>query len=266
MIVLGNFENYCCKIKTKAETGTFDNKEELELKERQIYVNSFCFTIETKKHRAEDIQLNGVHLLVKYNNKWHDATTQSEKQKYSLMTYIKNRLHWSPHVYNFIWFRNINSDSINKLLGNNKHALMEHNYLPNTFHVPFLFQLGCIQATPFSPTGKDYARFRSCSNKQSFDINEMSSAFDLFNKVRQGTGQLTRRKIEQITNKLLDNQQYAQVIGEKFIIISGRAGTGKTIKLLRIACDLALNKGARCLILTYNHALVSDIKRTLALA
>src|SRR5690606_20758095 len=32
------------------------------------------------------------------------------------------------------------------------------------------------------------------------------------------------------------------------------------------ACDLATQQGARSLILTYNHALVSDIKRTLALA
>ncbi|MBK8873704.1 MAG: PhoH family protein [Bacteroidetes bacterium] len=71
--------------------------------------------------------------------------------------------------------------------------------------------------------------------------------------------------MEHITSKLLDQQQYAKAIGEKLIVISGRAGTGKTIKLLRIACDLAQNKGARSLILTYNHALVSDIKRTFAL-
>lgn len=50
------------------------------------------------------------------------------------------------------------------------------------------------------------------------------------------------------------------------VIISGKAGTGKTIRLLKIACDIAINKGARCLILTYNLALVSDIKRSLALA
>lgn len=68
------------------------------------------------------------------------------------------------------------------------------------------------------------------------------------------------------SSKILGEQQYAKAIGEKLIVISGRAGTGKTIKLLKIACDLAINNGARSLILTYNHALVSDIKRTLALA
>ena len=271
LIVLGNFEKYSCKIKTKAETGSYENKQELELKERLVFVNSFCFVIETKRHRAEDIQLNGIQLLVKYNDKLHDVTTQSEKQKYSLSSFIKDRLNFSPYVCNFIWFRNINWESIKQLLGNNEHALTKHNYLPNTFNLPFLFQLACVQAIPYNPTDKDgkpkgYSSFKCLKRNQSFDINEMSSTFELFNKVKQGAGQLTRKKIEQITSKLLDNQQYAQAIGEKFIIISGRAGTGKTIKLLRIACDLAVTKGARCLILTYNHALVSDIKRTLALA
>ena len=271
LIVLGNFEKYSCKIKTKAETGSYKNRHELELKERLVFVNSFCFVIETKRHRAEDVQLNGIQLLVKYNNKLHDVTTQSEKQKYSLSSFIKDRINFSPYVCNFIWFRNINWDSIKQLLGNNENALTKHNYLPNTFHLPFLFQLACVQATPYSPTDKDgkpkgYASFKCLKKDQSFDINEMSSTFELFNKVKQGAGQLTRKKIEQITSKLLDNQQYAKAIGEKFIIISGRAGTGKTIKLLRLACDLAVSKGARCLILTYNHALVSDIKRTLALS
>jgi hypothetical protein len=271
LIVLGNFENYSCKVKSKAETGTYKDKKELELKERWVYINSFCFVIETKRHRAEDIQLNGIQLLVRYNNKLHDVTTQSEKQKYSLKSFIEDRLNFSPYVCNFIWFRNIDWGSIKQLLGNNESALTKHNYLPNSFSLPFLFQLACVQSTPYNAIDdkgqpKPSSSFKCLKKNQSFDFNEMQSTFELFEKVKAGMGQLTRKKIEQITSKLLDNQQYAQAIGEKFIIISGRAGTGKTIKLLRIACDLAVSKGARCLILTYNHALVSDIKRTLALA
>ena len=41
LIVLGNFEKYTCKIKTKAETGSYPNRNELELKERLVYFNSF---------------------------------------------------------------------------------------------------------------------------------------------------------------------------------------------------------------------------------
>lgn len=147
----------------------------------------------------------------------------------------------------------------------------KHNYLPNKFTFPFILQLACIQQPPYNPKDKDgnlkgYCSYSALRKNESFDYSQMESVFEIFEKVKVGTGQLTRKKIEQITSKILGEQQYAKAIGEKLIVISGRAGTGKTIKLLKIACDLAINIGARSLILTYNHALVSDIKRTLALA
>ncbi|RZJ77384.1 MAG: DUF2075 domain-containing protein, partial [Chryseobacterium sp.] len=132
-------------------------------------------------------------------------------------------------------------------------------------------QLACIQQLPYNPRDnegnlKNYCSFSALRSNTNFDYTQMEEVFEIFEKVKNGSGQLTRKKIEQITSKILGEQQYAKAIGEKLIIISGRAGTGKTIKLLKIACDLAVNSGSRSLILTYNHALVSDIKRTLALA
>ena len=94
----------------------------------------------------------------------------------------------------------------------------------------------------------------------------MQTIFELFEKVKAATGDLTRKKIEHITRNILNTQQYAEAIGKKLVVINGRAGTGKTIKLITIAVNLALNNNEKCLILTYNHSLVSDIKRTLALA
>jgi hypothetical protein len=270
LIVIGDFEKYSCRIKTKAIS---TNKEELDLKERTVFVNSFCFTIETKRHRAEDVRLEGLNLLVKYNNKLSDATTQSENQKYALKNFLADRLNFSPYICNFIWFKNICWESIKGLLGNNEALFTKHNYLPNSFKFPFLLQLACIQQPPYNPKEKDgigykgYSSFSALRKNESFDYSQMESVFEIFEKVKVGTGQLTRKKIEHITSKLLDeDKKWVKNVGEKLIIISGRAGTGKTIKLLRIACDLAINNGARSLILTYNHALVSDIKRTLALA
>ena len=51
----------------------------------------------------------------------------------------------------------------------------------------------------------------------------------------------------------------------KLTLFEGRAGTGKTIKLLQTAISLK-NHGKRCILLTYNHALISDINRTLFLS
>ncbi|MBK7221882.1 MAG: AAA family ATPase [Saprospiraceae bacterium] len=214
--------------------------------------------------------LNGLTLLVRYNNKLSDVTTQSENQKYALTNYFKDRIGFSPYICNFIWLRNISSTSLKQLIGDI--VSDKHNYLPNTFNVKWLWQLACIQSIPYNPTEKEtgrpkkYCSFKSLRNKQEYDFAEVDRIFDLFTKVQQGAGDLTRKKIEHITRGLLKDQKYAQAIGEKLVIVSGRAGTGKTIKLLTIACDLAEKQGARSIILTYNHALVSDIKRTLALA
>jgi len=268
LVVLGSIENYYCKIKTKSKAS---NKELLDLELRKVYVDNFCFVIETKRQRAEDVVLDGTNLLVKYNKKYSDVTTQSENQKYALKSYLGDRIDMVPYICNFIWFKNMNYDSIKALLDNKEALIMNHNYLPTTFTFPFIVQLACVQHFPYTRANKngqldDFCSFNCVSSKDIFDPKSIESVFDVFEKVKAGAGQLTRTRVAQITNKLLGDQQYAKAIGDKLILISGRAGTGKTIKLLKIATDLALNSGSRSLILTYNHALVSDIKRTLALA
>lgn len=268
LIAIGNFEKYRQKIKTKSRA----NKEDLEQKMRTVFINNFCFVFETKRHRATDIQLDGLTLTVKYGNKRSDVTTQSENQKYALTNFFKDRINFSPYVCNFIWLRNVGWNSIKNLLGDKSNIYDKHNYLPNTFSFRFLFQLACVQSIPWTPTDrnsgnlKGYSVFNCLRRNQEISFSEIDRIFDLFQKVKNGTGELTRKKIEKITKTLLNDQKYADAIGEKLVIFSGRAGTGKTIKLLSVACDLAQEQGARCLILTYNHALVSDIKRTLALA
>lgn len=270
LIVLGNFEKFNLYLNSKS---TNSKHEEGELKNRNIFFNNFCFVIETKHHRAQDVVLDGLTLCVKYNNRLADVTTQSEKQKYSLMNYFKDRINTSPYICNFIWLRNVNQNSLRSLISEGEYIRVNHNYLPSDLNIKWLFQLACLQNFPFTPIDrntdkeKGYSTFNSLKKyNDKYDIDEMYSIFQLFEKVKNGTGDLTRKKIEYITRDLLNTQQYAQAIGEKLVIVNGRAGTGKTIKLLTIACNLALNSGERCLILTYNNALVSDIKRTLALA
>ena len=268
LIAIGKFEKYSQKIKAKS----MERRTEKEQKLRNIFINDFCFVIETKSHRVTDIQLDGLTLKVFYNTKAKDVTVQSENQKYSLKKFFEDRLGFSPYICNFIWLRNVSWDSIKALLDNNKNIFEKHNFLPNTFSLRFLFQLACVQNIPWTPiereTGepKGYSVFNCLHSKQEFDLTRVDKIFGIFQTAKNGTGELTRKKIEKITKTLLKNQRYADAIGKRLVIFSGRAGTGKTIKLLSAACDLAVEQGARCLILTYNHALVSDIKRTLALA
>jgi hypothetical protein len=260
IVMIGILQNFKLQINSNAK-----DKNNIQLQEikRDIYINSFCYVIEVKDHSYSGVKQDGLNLLVKYNQKWSDATSQSEKQKYALVNYLFEHLGFSPNICNFIWLKNISSKELLQLNQNHK-----DNLLPSSFSLIDIVTKSTYQSTPFKPDNQSYCII-NCVNRANtdlFDLKSLEKVFNLFSEVRMALGELTRKKIEQITSISLDKQQYGQYIGKKLTIIAGRAGTGKTVRLLRIACDLAVNKGSRSLILTYNHALVSDIRRVLALA
>jgi len=256
LVVIGNLNNY--KLDLKSRT-----KENPEVKKKEVFINNFCFCIETKRNNPRDILLEGNTLLVKYSDKKSDVTSQSEKQKYSLYNFLKVALGNSPYICNFIWLRNLQRQNLNDLLNSNEYLKTNHNFLPSELNLNWLFQLACIQHFP-THHNNNQAKFNSFKKDFLEDTSKIENAFDLFEKNKSAKGEITRKKMEMISQKLLRNQLYAQEVGDKLIEISGKAGTGKTVKLLRLAFDIAVNRNKRCLILTYNHALVSDIKRLLA--
>jgi hypothetical protein len=269
LIILGNLKFYKLGVKTKIYD--YANKQELPTEPRNVVFKNFCYTVEIKSHDAHAIKQVGTQILVRYDNEWHDASTQSDNQNISLRGYFKDNLKYSPYVSNFIWFTNLSKEGVKQLVGFPAFQSGMHNVLHRDFSIRDIFELSCAQKMPVISRDennnlKDLAWSDCLLKSDSFVFDDLKKVFNLFEEVRKAMGDLTRKKIEQITSRLLNEQQYAKGIGEKLTIIAGRAGTGKTIKLLRIACDLAINHGKRCLILTFNHALVSDIKRTLALA
>jgi hypothetical protein len=239
-----------------------------EFKKRRVFINNFCFCIETKSHSPRDVVLDGQTLCVRYNDKLHDVTTQSERQKYALKSFLEAHTGKAPFICNFIWLTSLDAEMLKSLTASSQTRLPYNNYLPSNLNLKWLFQLACIQRPPMQLEGKDYATFRSMNRNTTIGDEDFDRALGLFTVQRQAVGDMSRNKLETITRRLLDfeDSKYADAIGKQLVVVSGRAGTGKTIKLLRIACDLARNHGKRCLILTYNLALVSDIMRTLALS
>ena len=245
---------------------TFRGKDD-SLQAGEVYFNNFCMCLETKGHTPRDVVLDGIVLKVRYRGRLHDVTHQSEKQKYALKNFLEDRVNQRPpYIYNFIWLTNVPTDSLVDLIGSDSSARTRHNYLPSKFSLPWLFQLAAVQNKPYEVPRKGYFVCNSLSMHQDIHEYDVCSALSLFTEIRQAAGTLTRKKLEKIGQRLIRDQNYAKSLGKELLIISGRAGTGKTIKLLRLAFDLARNHGHRCLILTYNLALVSDIKRLLALA
>lgn len=252
IMMIGTLKNYSAMV-------SFDHDGEYS--EEEVYLASFCTTIEVKSHSATGIRKEGTNIYVLYSNaRWHNATKQSNEQKISSMNFFRKALGRAPYITNLLWFVEVNESELNHLLSFDNH-IMPSNVLPTSFDFKEIVQKLAYQRIPRRYQGT-YTIECSFNGK---DAEDVTKPLLFFSKAKHGMGELTRKKIEQITNTELgkDNLIFN---GNTLNIFRGRAGTGKTIDLIKIAIKLVYEEGARVQILTYNRALVSDIRRLFTLA
>jgi len=222
---------------------------------------SLCMTLELKSHDPRGLQVQGHNLLMaRYDDHWKDVSDQSEGQKQALRNVLKDKTSANCWVANGIWLTGV---------GRQDMPLGITNIIPADATFDDLLRVFVSIKAPYEMIpggGRPFCSSFAVRDKESLTPAEVKKVFSEFAKKEVVVGSLTRQRVERITAQLLDDQQYAKEIGQKLVIIRGRAGTGKTIKLLRIAHDLANLKGARVRILTFNLALVSDIRRLTALS
>ena len=75
---------------------------------------------------------------------------------------------------------------------------------------------------------------------------------------------LDRRRMDLIAKAALPDA-WLEDLGERQILLKGRGGVGKTVILLQMAYRAFDRLGQRSLVLTFNRALVADMRRTMAL-
>ena len=252
LLMIGQVQNYSVDAEFYTDTrGQVRDK---------VAISSFCTAIEVKRHDISGIFVNGTDFYVKYGAKSHCVTDQSNKQKISVMRFFEKTLTVSPYVTNMIWFTQATPNDIKKLLTNNGHT-MPSNVLGSDFDFKELMQLLIWQRPPYKRRF-DYI-FDSSYNPNS--LQAIQNALSLFSRTKAHMGEMTRRRIEQITNTAFQANVLIDTQG-KVSIYRGRAGTGKTVGLIQTAIHLVDEEQARVLMLTYNKALVSDIRRLFALA
>jgi hypothetical protein len=208
-------------------------------------------------------------VLVDYKGKKSSAYTQNNNQKYSLKNFInksESKLsQTNVFITNLIWLPNYigslgwgQSNLNNLLLGDN---LDFKKFIDVSF-----------AKTPpkLSPKAKKYYQSSVDERNIDGDLNELLEQVFLFydKEIVPMQGDLSRKKLEKVIQKQLDGKYKPayDCIGNKTLIIYGIPGSGKTLILLRFAYFLAIDKGSRCLILTYNKALIADINRLARLA
>ena len=251
LMMIGQLQNYSL-------IAEFNYKSEGMINEN-VKMKSFCTTIEIKRHDISGIVVNGTDFYVYYGKEKHSVTLQSNNQKISAMNFFKSVISYTPYITNVIWFTQATQNEVNGLCAHNGRHMIS-NVIGREFKFNELMQLLIYQHSPF----KTQKEFVFDSNSQC-SVNDIRKALDLFSRTKEQMGEMTRRKIEQITSKAFNANAIIDT-EEKVSIYRGRAGTGKTVGLIQTAIKLVDDEQVRVLILTYNKALVSDIRRLFALA
>lgn len=252
LFMLGTIQNYELSLE-------FIGDDDEYIKDK-VSINSFCTTIEVKSHGIDAISRIGTDFYVKYGKTNHCVTEQSNNQKTSAMNFFKRILSFSPFITNLIWFTETTKEDLKDLLKVESKE-MPANVLGRDFKFAELIQLLVWQRKPYH-AGKIYkfdSHYGNCS------VSDLQKALDMFTRVKSTMGELTRQRIEMISRKAIAVDSIIPQNG-KMPICRGRAGTGKTIALIQTAIKLVDEEYARVLLLTYNKALVSDIRRLFALS
>lgn len=231
----------------------------VEIDNLSIEVKSFITTIELKSHSITSIEFTGTNFLVQYANKHaHNVTNQSDAQKTSLVSFLRDNNFSDVFVTNSIFFNRIFQSEFRKLITKNL------SFKSNVFCGDFTFE-DFIKSIMYQneENYKNEKRFNSIDNFNSLDNEKSNRLIYLLNSVFIEThryiGEFTRKKIESITYSVLNSELSTENI------VRGQPGTGKTHYLLVKALHLTENDNKRVILLTYNNILANDIKRIFSL-
>lgn len=223
-------------------------------KKKDLSIDSFCTVVELKDHASHRVHISNTHLFVEYNGEWKDATEQNEGQRYSFMNYFHASCGYNPFVSNFIWFRSLTDKQLRSINNGNPNGALSSEFTFKAMVNTIISQ----GHSPYYDSSSKIYRLRASDPSKNF-LSDIDQCIVFDKPLAAG---LTRRKLEILTQNKIQKYIEESNIGQKLIIFKGRAGTGKTFRLIQSALSLANpDSGIRCLILTYNHALVSDIRR-----
>lgn len=219
-----------------------------DARQKTVRLVNLALVIEVKDHAGERVWFDSQHIRVLYKKGWHDATDQLRKQILALRNFLYRHDQPRPRFEGLIWLRNYIADT----------PITNINVLTGTPSADEFFEAIELIRSPLPGEQEYYIAF---TRNQDIKVIQQAAAF--FRQTIEPT-ELDRRRLELICKRLIGTQKYVERFGHQLLVFRGRGGSGKTIHLLRLAKDL-YDLGHRVLLLTFNKALVADIRRLLAI-
>jgi hypothetical protein len=220
---------------------------------RRATVKSFMLVIETKSHDSTGVRFDDKTAFVRYwrggRTVWEPVTEKNRYQMFEFKRYLADHGVNRVFVQDLIFFSGLRERD----LPNRPH---------NCFGIDASFErilniLGQISA----PQHQKRDVLLSFGSDEVFEAI-LSPNFPLLQSLEPTP--LDRRRMDRIVKAALP-ETWLDDLGRRQIIIRGRGGVGKTVILLQMAYRAFDREQLRSLVLTYNKALVADMRRTMAL-
>lgn len=220
-----------------------------------VLIWSFCATFEIKGHElvrhdgTPQIIFQDNKVDVRYGDSWHPATLQARGQGIAFMGRLKRESGVHIPAVSFVWLVRVTKEQIQG------HINEPNSTLPASFDIPALGRKILDLREP---------KYDEAKGSWNYAIWLKDMDFELVSKrvtAKCAISPLNRATIDNVIKRRIDFKQFEN-LGSLQQLVSGRAGSGKTIVLLRTALEV-YTAGKRVALLTYNKALVADINRLL---
>jgi GTPase SAR1 family protein len=220
---------------------------------RRAAVKNLILVIEAKSHDATGVRFDDKIASVRYarsgRSVWEPVTEKNRHQMFEFKRYLSDHGVERIYMQDLLYFSGLRESDFPK---------RPHN----CFGVDASFErilniLGQISG----PHHHERDALISFGGDDVFELI-LSPQFPLLQTLEPTP--IDRRKMDRIVKAALADT-WLEDLGRKQIVIRGRGGVGKTVILLQMAYRAFDRDHMRSLVLTYNKALVADMRRTMAL-
>lgn len=249
LVVIGSFD----EPRQFAVEWKFYPKDGEPFTPRSARVRNFALVIEVKSHDAKGVRFENTVAFVKYRRNGRVTeecvTEKNRAQMFEFKKWLDRFGLDHVHVQNLVLFTGLKERDLPK----RPHVCIASD----TSFERLLNVLGQVTR----PRENDRRVTLTYGSDEAF-ANLLAPNSPLFATLEPTP--LDRKRMDLIAKAALADT-WLKDLGERQILLKGRGGVGKTVILLQMAYRAYDQSGQRSLVLTFNKALVADMRRTMAL-